>query len=500
MSDLCFVDCFGDRRRDRRANELVAAIAERGSTVIRRLADNRTAIVRFYRLINNDAIDPALIIDQLVGTCARALEQAADDGTLESHLLVIEDSSEVNYQAHRGRITPDSGLGRVGNNVDLGWFVHASLCIGSDSGRVFGFSDVRYHTRGETSDALTAEARKRRPIEQKESHRWLAAAERSAMIIEAATDRSGADRAGTDTAAVPLEHVTIIADAEADDIQLYARCLEAERRASYHSTRRIDLVVASRSDRRIAEGTGMLKAHLAAQPSLGRFTVDVRADRRKLREHRSAEVEIRSARVHLLRPRRVSADAAPEQVPMTAIEVRETAESAAGGTAIRWLLLTTHPASSVEQARQVVEWYRKRWNIEQLFRTIKKKGLNLEGSELENGTALLRLGLLTLAAAVRVMLLLLARDGTSEQPLDDVFDADEQRCLEQIRSTFTGRGQDAHNPHPRTSIAWASWIIARLGGWKGLRSERPPGPITYFDGLQRFEQLYLGWRLARSAS
>jgi hypothetical protein len=68
-------------------------------------------------------------------------------------------------------------------------------------------------------------------------------------------------------------------------------------------------------------------------------------------------------------------------------------------------------------------------------------------------------------------------------------------CLEQINASQEGNTQKQKNPHPLKTLPWASWIIARLGGWKGFASQRPPGVIILRLGLERFETLFLGWKL-----
>ena len=65
---------------------------------------------------------------------------------------------------------------------------------------------------------------------------------------------------------------------------------------------------------------------------------------------------------------------------MTAIDVREV-DAPPGDEPIHWRLLTTHKVKSVRKARQVIDWYSLRWIIEQLFRTLKSQGLNIESSE-----------------------------------------------------------------------------------------------------------------------
>lgn len=58
---------------------------------------------------------------------------------------------------------------------------------------------------------------------------------------------------------------------------------------------------------------------------------------------------------------------------------------------------------------------------------------------------------------------------------------------------YEGKTEKQKNPHPYKSLAWCSWLIARIGGWKGYRkSEGPPGPITLKDGLCRFKSMFEG--------
>ena len=66
-----------------------------------------------------------------------------------------------------------------------------------------------------------------------------------------------------------------------------------------------------------------------------------------------------------------------------------------------------------------------------------------------------------------------------------------------ICKKLEGKTEKQKNPHAKNSMAWVAWIIARLGGWNGYRSESPPGPIVMLRGLQKFELQYEGWLLAQ---
>jgi hypothetical protein len=65
-----------------------------------------------------------------------------------------------------------------------------------------------------------------------------------------------------------------------------------------------------------------------------------------------------------------------------------------------------------------------------------------------------------------------------------------------IELSLQGRTKKLQNPYPPASLPWANWLIARLGGWSGYSSQRPPGMPTLVRGLRLFESIFLGWKLA----
>jgi len=79
----------------------------------------------------------------------------------------------------------------------------------------------------------------------------------------------------------------------------------------------------------------------------------------------------------------------------------------------------------------------------------------------------------------------------------DVFDHNAIDVLKTIQPQVEGRTVQQKNPHSQGTLAWAAWLIARLGGWKGYASEAKPGPITMLRGQQRFSAMHEGWKLAK---
>ena len=209
---------------------------------------------------------------------------------------------------------------------------------------------------------------------------------------------------------------------------------------------------------------------------------------------REARLELRFGVVTIARPRDAGAPALPPQVTLSLIELTEL-DPPQGAEPITWRLLTTHAVSTAADAWQIIDWYRARWIIEQLFRLLKKQGLRLEDSQVETAERLLKLVAIAAHAAVITLQLLQARDGRSGEPASLVFSADELGTLDALHTEYAGRTLRQQNPHPRCSLAWAAWLIARLGGWDGYPSSRPPGPITLKIGIDKLRLLAQGWGL-----
>ena len=154
---------------------------------------------------------------------------------------------------------------------------------------------------------------------------------------------------------------------------------------------------------------------------------------------------------------------------------------------------TTHAASSLTDARRITRDYRGRWTIEQLFRTKKTKGFDIEACRVAENGPYENLAAATLIAAIQVSQLVHDRDGTAGRPLDDVFDLADQPALEAIGATLEGKTERQKNPHGKGTLARAAWICARLGGWTGYYGK--PGPIVMLQGFMRFKAMHQGWRL-----
>lgn len=423
------------------------------SVCLRQLAGNRAREVQFGRWLANENVTP----EELTGkACARTGLAAAG-----RHVLAIQDTTELNYQAHARRV---SGLGTVGNGSDVGLFLHPLLAVDATDGTCLGLAHVHHWIR----TTRAAPNYKRLPIEDKESYRWLTVAQAGKTCLSAAAT------------------VTLVADRESDIYEEWARLPDT----------RTHLLTRACRDRCLAEGR-TLYAWIDAQPVHGTYHFDAPA-RPGQRSAHHARLSIRYGVITIKRPTSCTDKAAPTQITLRFIEVKELPDSVVGNEApIHWRLLTTHRVECLEDALRCVDWYRQRWMIEQLFRTLKKQGLDVESSQVESGDGLTKLACLALQAAVRTLQLTQARDGGNSAQAADVFNPDELELVQRLRPTLEGKTEKQKNPHAPASLAHAAWVVARLGGWKGYASEAKPGPITMLHGLQRLAAIGQGWKLAK---
>lgn len=213
------------------------------------------------------------------------------------------------------------------------------------------------------------------------------------------------------------------------------------------------------------------------------------------RAARTAHLALRVRQVGIRRPSNRVGDEAralPRAVPLTLVEAREL-DPPAGTTPAHWRLLTSHRVPDLEQARYLCGLYRARWTIEQVFRTLKTQGFDVEALRIADPRPFQTLAAAALVAAITVMQMVNERDGVAGLPLAQAFMADDQTILEAVSTTLEGKTERQKNPHPKGSLAFAAWVCARLGGWTGYYGN--PGPIVIYNGLLQFNAIRRGYNV-----
>jgi len=209
-----------------------------------------------------------------------------------------------------------------------------------------------------------------------------------------------------------------------------------------------------------------------------------------------AALALRFGEVSLRRPATADKELAA-CVDLFVVDVAEL-DAPAGAEPVHWRLLTTHTVTTVEQARQIVTWYRLRWTIEQVFRTLKSAAVQIDQSQVTQARRFVKLAVVGLIAAVRIMQIVIGRDGRTAQNMADAIDPANEPALTALNGRLEGKTEKLKNPYPPASLAWFAWIVGRLGGWSGYTSRgyKPAGPKTIARGLLRLDSFLQGWDLA----
>jgi hypothetical protein len=400
---------------------------------VRRLGGNRAGEMRITRFLHNPKVKT---VEMLSAALRRTRAQVVG-----RHVLAIQDTSAL----------------RV-DEKGVGLSFHPVIAVDANEGTLLGLVDNFFLMREGGERA----SRRERDFAEKDSRRWLSGAESAAALAE-----GGA------------ACVTVIEDREGDIYECFAFKPAA-----------VEKLVRAAQDRRLCDGTTLFsKAETFEQA--GRMVVDIPAA--PGRAARSAGFSISFGEVEIVRPRHRSASCdLPPSVCVRLVVAREI-NPPKGEEPAQWLLLTTHEVNDIADARRIIGFYRLRWTIEQLFRTMKTKGFDVEALRQEEDGPLEKLVIAILIAAVKVMQLVAEREGSAKRPLTDVFDPDDNPALECVCLTLEGKTEKQKNPHPKGSLAFAAWIFARLGGWTGYYGK--PGPIVMLRGLTQFHAIKHGWSL-----
>jgi hypothetical protein len=434
----------GDVRTEARGRWLFDRIVSTGSVVLSTVGGSEAGTAAAHRYLSSPRTDWRPILQAFVARTARACEGRP--------IVAVQDTSEINFTPlAAGR----HGLGPAGNGRNPGFFLHPVIAVDAEDEAVLGLLDAQIWTRS----ARLPAPRHRRPVEDKESLRWITGAAAGAAAL--------AGRARS---------LIVVADQEGDVYSHFARCPAGS-----------DLLVRARHNRALVEGGGLQDK--TAWPITATGTVEVPA--RPGQPARTAQVTLQAGPVEVARPSGLGTRE-PASLSLSSVCVQER-DPPAGVAPLCWRLLTTRVVSDAADAREMVRLYRLRWRIEEVFRALKRDGLKLEATQVRVPDKLFRLSALALGAAVRILQLVDARHG-GRRPMQDVLDEVSQPVVEQLGRACEGSTARLRNPHPPGTLGWLAWIVARHGGWNSPNS--PPGPKVIARGWERFAAMLAGAILA----
>jgi hypothetical protein len=299
--------------------------------------------------------------------------------------------------------------------------------------------------------------RRKTVLQEKESQRWL----------DGLTTTAGCF--------AQHPHVVLMGDRESDLFDLFATPRPTN----------VDLLVrVCREKRRVEHPTRYLAAALESEPIRGHVQIEIPA--RPNRLARTAEMAVRWLSVDVHAPCNGPKRAA---VTLNFILIQELVPPP-GEKPVRWLLATTLPVASLEDALRCVQWYAYRWTIER-FHFVLKSGCKIEERQLETVERLERAIPVFSIIAWRLLWLTLQARETPDAPCTVILEEFEWKVL---CTTVASHRRQLRTKPP--TLREAIRMIAQLGGFLGRKCDGEPGPQTLWRGLRRLHDLAQGWLAA----
>lgn len=426
---------LGDERRQARLVAMTRELAKYPQVSLPQALQQAGALKAAYRFFDNDSIDAqAILAPHLMSSVARM--------RIHPVVLAVQDTTCIDYAGH-----PDcEGLGPTSAKGGWGMLCHTTLAV-TPEGLPLGILGMRTWARDPDKVGIKV-TRHKRPIEDKESHKWIDSVQAVAKIGEQ----------------LPQTRLVSVADREGDVYEFFTRA----------QTLGVDLLVRAAWDRRIQGPCDYLWASLDKAPLLTEQELALPA--RRGQPARVARLNLRATEIGLKAPRSGSARGlAP--MHLWAIWAYEQCPPV-DQEPIEWMLLTSVPTATAQQACERLQWYAKRWEIETWHRAL-KGGCNIEMRQLGSLERLQRLLSVYAVIAWRIVYARMLARLDPDLPSTVLLSPQEWRALYcRIHHTST---PPATAPPLREALRW----IARLGGFLARKGDGEPGVQTIWRGFHQ---------------
>jgi hypothetical protein len=450
---------FGDIRRNARVVKIAETIENSYEDSASASFTDSAGLKAASRFVNTPAVTPDRLLSKFIEWNFKELKC--------KHALIVQDTTEFNFSWRKEL----DGLGPITKEGNQGFFLHPGIIVNPANQSVLGLASANFWNRDNSKKKTGNINYQKKPIEKKESYRWL-------MLPEEIQKYTTSDVS-----------FTVVADREADIYELFIAQLEGKFGDN------TELLIRSFQNRRISGEDKKLFELIKTWQVKGVQEIDLEANHN--RKRRKAELEIRYDKVILLAPKLLKAKVQKEVEDIYVIDASEK-NAPEGEEPVSWTLLTTHKISSFEEALEKIQWYKCRWFIEELFRIL-KSGYKVEKVKFDTGHALMNWCALRLMMAVRLLYLLTMRDVEIKDSAVPFFSRDEIELMENLENRLISPNSKIGRPAKR-SFAWAVLIISILGGYKASPSAKPPGQESLWRGLGNLEIALLGFLSAANKS
>lgn len=446
-AEQTFDSCdLGDRRRNKRLIQVAHKVAGHPAGSFPDQMADWAELKATYRLFDCDEVT----LESVAGPHWSQTRLSASGQT-----LVICDTTELDFGSER------EGLGRTGKGTGHGFLLHNALMVDAETQSVLGMAGQTsyYRPLKKRSKENSAQRLKR----SRESQIW------GCVIAEIG---------------VPADEVqyVYVCDRGADNFEVFCHLLQ----------QRSDWVIRAKCQKRnllTRDGEPLtLPEFLPQLELLGTYELGLRS--RPQQEARTANIEVRSGKILMPAPHHQSPwikSLDPEPIEMTVVHVREI-NPPEDVEPIEWVLYTSLPAGTFEQAWRITEFYEARWLVEEYHKAL-KSGCRVKDRQLQT------------AARLEAMVGLMSVVSVKLLQLKTLVKQDPDRPARTVVPRLWLMMLKAARRHLRCvhdlSVSDFYREVAKLGGFLGRKSDGEPGWITIWRGWEKLATLVRGAELAK---
>lgn len=362
---------FNDGRLDRRFAQVLNAFSSQPTASIPTALGGRNETYGAYRFLNNQKVT----FDKVLASHVNATLQRVQE---QKVVITVQDTTEIDVTRPQQQV---QGTGPLTRSARHGGLLH-ELHAFTPEGTPFGTMSATIWTR---EDAVKTSAGKKRSkrastaLEQKERSRWV----KTALKVQEFS------------VTMPETLFVAVSDIESDFLELTSIDLKETPNFQWiiRDSKNRALDAPGADDGAYADADAI--EQIRTRPVLFEQEISVRGSipkkpneprsRVKLQYPRNATLEIRADKMKLKTPGRARAKQNTHEANIVLVDEINPPERE---TPIHWVLITSLPIETVEQARTVIQYYTTRWMMDVFFKTL-KSGCRVERRRFETWARML---------------------------------------------------------------------------------------------------------------
>lgn len=441
-----FSDCdLGDVRRTKRLQVVANNMLESPEKSLPQQNIEWSDVKAAYRLFDNDRVTFRAV-------CEPHWQQTRQ--TKPGRYLLISDTTDINRYSHHAT----TGLGMLGDGKGRGVQLHNCLVYNCDENLIEGAAGASLYYRSHVPKNETRAQRLRRV---RESELW------GNLVTDIGSAPEGS-------------HWIHVFDRGGDNFEAMCRIRQTG----------CDWVIrAAKLNRKVIDEEGekrYLSEVIQDAELLGSYDLNLRS--RPGVKARTAHIDVLVARVTFVKPQHRSPwlrQCGISELKMNVVIVQES-NAPQGVSPVHWVLLTSLPIETFDDAWQVIEDYENRWLVEEYHKVI-KTGCNIEGPALRTAERLEPLIGLISVIGIRLFQMKLLGRSQRDAKAKTHIPASWLKCLKLARPKLKLTGMTVYDFFRE---------LAKLGGFLGRKHDGEPGWQTVWRGFQKMQSLLAGLRLA----